>query len=338
VPRLLILTEGPADGAGCPSTFYRVTQFLEPLRQLGWQIDVRPSDPPKYASSPIRTLRARVNWTVGRIRNRSQDLQAAEQADVVWLQRDLTTMRSARLEQLLRLMCRRLVFDFDDALYLNRGRKRKIGRICQFADTVLAGNATLAAFATKHNSATHVLPTVVDTAVYQPAPPTENARPVVGWIGLASNLPYLEPIARSLIDSGIELRIMTDDPGRLTFEAEVVPWSREAELDEVQRWDIGLMPLPDEPFARGKCGLKALLALACGKPVVLSPVGVNAEIVRDGVEGLHATTPDEWASALRSLTGDEALRARMGAAARERVVAHYSVEAWAPRLDRLLRG
>jgi len=113
-------------------------------------------------------------------------------------------------------------------------------------------------------------------------------------------------------------------------------WSEASEVAEIQQFDIGIMPLPDEPFERGKCGYKLIQYMACGKPVVASPVGANTSIVRDGIEGFLASTDAEWMQLLGILCDDNALRQRMGAAGRVRVEAEYSLQVAAPHLERLL--
>ena len=190
-----------------------------------------------------------------------------------------------------------------------------------------------------------VLPTVVDTAIYRPHkdPGQDDAPPVIGWIGSPSTwayvrpiLPLLEEVART---TGARVRVV--GAGKIAvsemFEGlEIVEWAQESEVAEVQAMDIGLMPLPDEPWARGKCGYKLIQYMACELPVIASPVGVNSEIVVPGETGILATGPDQWKAALEQLVGDKVMRQRMGMAGRQRAEDHYSLKVHAPRLVEIL--
>jgi glycosyltransferase involved in cell wall biosynthesis len=127
------------------------------------------------------------------------------------------------------------------------------------------------------------------------------------------------------------------DAAALGLPMDSVPWSEQTEAQDIARLDVGIMPLVDAPFERGKCGYKLIQYMACGLPVVASPVGVNRQIVEHGVNGFLAETPEQWATALRTLCADPALRARMGAAGRRKVEQHYSLQVTAPRLVQILR-
>jgi glycosyltransferase involved in cell wall biosynthesis len=165
----------------------------------------------------------------------------------------------------------------------------------------------------------------------------------VGWIGSPSTQEYLRHIgpalARFCAETGGRVQAIGVEE-RFQLEGvplEAVPWSKETELAALQALDVGIMPLADSPWERGKCGFKLIQYMACGLPVVASPVGANREIVIDGETGALAATQDEWVSALKSLAGDAARRRRMGEAGRARVVSGYSLQAVAPRLAALLR-
>jgi glycosyltransferase involved in cell wall biosynthesis len=158
----------------------------------------------------------------------------------------------------------------------------------------------------------------------------------IAWIGLPYNLAYLDALAAplaSLAAAGhrCELRVISSAlPRDLSPFAGVDvllrPWSEAGEVDELLACDVGIMPLPDSPWAEGKCGLKLLQCMAAGLAVVASPVGVNPDIVQDGVNGLLASTPDEWKTALERLAGDPALRRSLGKAGQQTVAKHYSLE------------
>jgi glycosyltransferase involved in cell wall biosynthesis len=165
---------------------------------------------------------------------------------------------------------------------------------------------------------------------------------VVGWTGSHSSVPYLSLVRGPLQELrrrrpfrfliiGVE---QFEIPG---VDVECRPWSAESEVRDLWDMDVGIMPLPDEPWARGKCGMKAIQYMGIGIPAVVSPVGANREIVRDGVTGFHAATDAEWIGTLDRLLADASLRERLGAAARESVRTLYSAEAHAPRVAEILR-
>jgi glycosyltransferase involved in cell wall biosynthesis len=209
---------------------------------------------------------------------------------------------------------------------------------------VIAGNDYLAARARAAGAARiELLPSVIDLARYrQKTASPASSRFTVGWIGSPSTTPYLHslaPVLRNLAD--VEgLRVVNVGGAPWTPEdlaVDNLPWSEDTEVEDMLRFDVGVMPLPDDPWARGKCGFKLIQYMGCGLPVVASPVGANAQIVEHGLTGFHATTPDEWSQSLRALAGDPQLRARMGAAGFARVRTHYSLEAVAPRLVAMFR-
>jgi glycosyltransferase involved in cell wall biosynthesis len=232
------------------------------------------------------------------------------------------------------------IYDFDDAFYLkyHSGRLemarpllgRKFETVISGASAVTAGNHALADFARLHNPKTQFLPTVVDTARYLPQPAKRSGQVfTVGWIGSPSTASYLSELVVPLCAIGQE--------GSVRFiviggQAPVVPnvtvveleWAEATELDLINSFDVGLMPLRDDEWTRGKCAFKLIQYMACAVPVIASPVGANIEVV-DGECGLLASTPQEWTEALRFLRDQPNRRSEMGQAGRERVVSHYSL-------------
>ena len=236
-------------------------------------------------------------------------------------------------------------FDFDDALMFRDSsrvrqrswqRRARLRRMVRGATRVIAGNRTLADWAATAGARVTVVPTVIDLAGFPDRPP-EPGPPVAGWIGSRPNLPYLEAILPRL--AGLRqarIRVVCDAPPRAKgIPIDFRPWSLERETEDLRSFRVGLMPLPDDPWTRGKCALKILQCFAAFVPVVCSPVGANAEIVREGENGLFARSPAEWIGAIEQILGDEPLRRRMATAARETVAAGYSVAA---HLDRFLEA
>jgi glycosyltransferase involved in cell wall biosynthesis len=282
------------------------------------------------------------------------DVARAGKFDCVYLLREAAAIGPAIFERLLAARTP-YVFDFDDAIFLpqvsdvNRSfaflkSHQKTKSICRRAAHVMAGNEYLAAWARHYNANVTVIPTTVDTDRYTPRDRPDNPIPVIGWIGSPTTAVYLRQIrdvfVRLAETHSFRLRIIGAPDFEQTFgvDTESVPWSAETELDELCKFDIGLMPLRDDEWARGKCGLKALLYMSQGQAVVCSPVGVNREIVIDGVNGLQAVTTADWVQSLRQLLDSSSLRSRLGAAGRQTVLARYSARSQVPRVAAILRA
>lgn len=282
---------------------------------------------------------------------RARLLRNLDAYDVAYVYREVALLGRAWFEACI---ARRLplVFDFDDAIYLPVASPanawavalkspRKTASICRLASHVTVGNETLAAFARSVASAVTVVPSTIDTEVYMVRAKGPNARPIVGWTGSLTTVPHLESVAnallrlRSLFD--FELRVIGGTPSLPGLDVRQVPWRAETEVEDLQPLDVGIMPLPDDEWSRGKCGMKALQYMALGIPPVVSPVGVNAAIVQDGVNGFHARTDDEWVEKIALLLRNPSLRQRLGAAARHTVEESYSARVQAPRMAQVLR-
>jgi glycosyltransferase involved in cell wall biosynthesis len=323
-------------GAEVPAARFRVNQIVPALREHV-ECTVLPANPSVYGDydsrrSPVRPLTQPMS-----VVSRFRQLGAVEQADVVWLQRPMTQYFWTGLER--RVAAKKpMVFDFDDAIFHNRWglEKYKLRRIIEAASHVVAGNSYLAEFAAAPDKTT-IIPTVVDEKRYTPRDDPDGPFTIV-WTGLSHNLrelmPYREALQRALAETGGTLVIVADAllPGIVDgLPVEFVQWSPETEVTALARGHVGIMPLGDTPYNRGKCAFKLIQYMARAIPVVGSPVGANAEVVRDGVDGMHARTPDEWTSALLDLARDRARRVRFGAAGRQRVESTYSVTAVVPQ-------
>jgi glycosyltransferase involved in cell wall biosynthesis len=270
--------------------------------------------------------------------------------DVVFIQRK--RLKGWELKW-VRSRARCLVYDFDDAvMYRDRlsrdphspSRRRHFWRMIEACDLVLAGNRFLYEEAIRHQNRVEILPTCLDLERYAPrGQDVPSSCITLGWIGDTGSIHYLEtfkPILEALGKEipNLQLKILSSrfiECERLRVIP--VPWRADTELRELQTFDIGIMPVPDDPWSQGKCGLKLLQYMAAGVPVVCSPVGVNAEIVRDGTEGLFARSEGEWIDQIRKLALDAELRHRMGTAAFDRVKNAYSLQSHAPRLVQMLR-
>lgn len=246
----------------------------------------------------------------------------------------------------LRRAAPRYAFDFDDAIMFRDSsaarmhsprRERRVRRMLRGATAVLAGNGYLAEWASRHCSRVLLLPTTVDLGAYPLAPPPDGP-PVIGWIGTHSTLPYLAARLPALARLAarrpdLTVRVVSDGTIRgADLPLINVPWSLAGEIDELRRFHVGIMPLPDDVWTRGKCAVKILQYFAAGVPVVCSPVGAARDIVEHGRNGFFADSDEEWAAHLEALLADATLRRRMGAAGRALVEAKYSVQSGIPQL------
>jgi glycosyltransferase involved in cell wall biosynthesis len=285
-------------------------------------------------------------------------LRSLQDYDAFFVYREAYPFGPAWFETLLaRSQGQPIVYDFDDAVYLNNTSDankfvsvlkypRKVRSIIRKSALVLAGNRHLADYAREYNASVAVLPTCVDTSVWVPRarPRDPGAPPVVGWIGTPTTTTYLESLgpvlARVAPRQRFVLRVSgSADPVELPgVETSNEAWSLEREVELFNTCDVGIYPLKDDEWARGKCGFKAIQFMACGVPVVAAAVGVNREIIEDGVNGFLASTDEEWVDKIGRLLADPDLRRRLGEAGRRTVEARYSLTVNAPRLASMLRA
>jgi glycosyltransferase involved in cell wall biosynthesis len=312
-----------------PSSRFRVRQFLAPLRRAGIEAVEYHPWVSKYARAP---------WQLTGLGVASRFLHAvaARRYDLAWLNRELVTGR----ETFERFAGRRRLLDVDDAIWL-QGRAGFARRIAARCAGVIAGNERIAEYFRPAARRVWIVPTVVDTDVWRPAPsPSPRVPPqageefAVGWSGSRWNLPYLyaieEALARFLDDHAAARLVVVCDrrprfrrlpAGRVRF----VRWSPAVEVAALQGLSAGIVPLPDDEWTRAKCATKMLCAMAVGLPVVASPVGAAAEILRRAPLGLAARGSDDWYDALAQLYARPGERAAMGAAGRRVAVESYSV-------------
>lgn len=286
---------------------------------------------------------------------RAIDLARQPAPDLWWIEKELWPFAPAWLETLL-LSRRPYALDFDDAIFHNydrhrlalvrRGWGQKVDRLMAGAALVTAGNAYLAERARAAGARrVEIVPTVVDLDLYPLRTPggADDGGPIdITWIGSPATVGYLQLLAEPLrqLTARHPVRLVVIGGGEIRLPgADVVirPWSAATEAADLARCHIGVMPLVDSPWERGKCGYKLIQYMACALPVIASPVGVNCEIVREGVNGLLAASDGQWLDALERLVADDALRRRMGRAGREIAEREYSVQAVSPRLAALLR-
>lgn len=349
--RALFVVPYPHDTA--PGQRFRYEQWLRLLPAGSIDVDVHSLlTPAAYASlyKPGAAAGKAVAAALGLAR-RLKDVVGANRYDVAFVFREAFALGPPVIESLLE---RRLpvVYDFDDAIFVgdtseaNRslaGLKwpQKVERIVAGATMTTVGNEWLAAWARRHSDHVTVIPTTIDTDAYRPRPRLQRDLIRLGWSGSPTTVKHLHTVdgalRRILKELPVELAVVGDasytlpEAGSAGERVSAKAWSAASEIDDVSSFDIGIMPLPDDQWSKGKCGLKGLQYMALGVPTVMSPVGVNTAIIAPGENGFLATSEDEWVDVVTRLVRDEALRRRVGEAGRRTVVDRYSGRTWAPR-------
>lgn len=332
----------------------RIWQYLPCLEAAGFEIVAQPLLPDSYVSN-LQAGRRDLGETAAAYARQVLRLLRRRPYDLIWIEKEVLPWVPLALERLLLPRVIPRVIDYDDAVYhLYEAHPRRLVRAflkekhasaMRRAATVVAGSAALADRARSAGAANVVIvPTVVDLDRYPPPQPAarDHTVPRICWIGQQSTASFLTLYRRlfaSFRDRGeAEFVAIGIDAAALDLPMRSVPWSEAEEVAAISACDIGIMPLADGAFERGKCGYKLIQYMACGLPVVASAVGANRDIVRHGVNGFLAGTEEEWRDALRTLAADPALRARMGAAGRRRVEEEYSLQVAGPRMAEILRA
>lgn len=330
------------------STRYRLGQFAPGLAKHGINLKVSGLLGDEYLRRRFEGRGLPLSSMIHAGAERWRQVHQIGDYDVAMVYCELFPFMPAWLERML--LRRPYLYDMDDAFYLRYqiGPKRlvrsllgdKFDSLMAGAAAVTAGNTVLANYARGHNRTVTKLPTVVDTCRYVPDISRRGPDFTIGWIGSPSTATYLPGLVEPLSLLGAE--------GPLTFvviggKAPLIPnvnvieieWSEQTEVDLINTFDVGVMPLPDDAWARGKCAFKLIQYMACAVPVVASPVGANLDVVTADC-GLLANTPQEWVSALRTLRDNRSARQRMGEAGRERVIEHFSLHTALPKLAEVI--
>jgi glycosyltransferase involved in cell wall biosynthesis len=353
--KLLVLAPCPTSAA---STRFRLEQFFPALRAAGIEPILRPFlDERGFATiydrgAPLAKLGAAMRAIAGRI----ADLVRSFDVGAVLVHREAALVGPPILEWLLtRALRRPVIFDLDDAVWvpyasptygalLSRLFKApgKTHFTLSAAARVIAGNPYVADYARRYNAATEVIPTVVDTDQFRPAPVAPREVPVIGWIGTHSSLQYLRAIVPALERlrrrRPFTLKVVGATLDAPSLQIDNVPWTLEREVEDFRSLDVGLYPLVEDAWSLGKSGFKAVQYMACAVPVVASPVGVTVDIVRDGVSGFLARSDDEWVARLDQLLASAELRRRLGDRGREEAELHWSLRTHAPRFVDVVRS
>ena len=335
------------------SSRIRSYQYLPYLRQQGIHVTEAPLSGDSFVAD-LYGGRPR-DWTsIGKSYiKRLRTLSRLKRFDLLWIERELFPYVPALVERILSMTSVPYVIDYDDAIFHNYDQDRnplvrgmlgkKIEQVMRHARLVIVGNSYIHSYA-ENSQARWIeeLPSVVDTDRLQPSSKLAIDTFTIGWVGTPLNAGYLHPIQTALAEvcADGKARVVLIGSGALKLEGVspmIRPWTDAGEASDIGSFDVGIMPLPDAPWERGKCGYKLLQYFACGIPAVASPVGVNQTIVEHSINGFLASSPGDWSHALETLRDDPDKRRSMGNSGREKVERQYSISVTAPKLAALLR-
>ena len=350
--RILLLARYGRLGA---SSRLRMLQYVPYLMEHDFEVVVEPLLDNAYIEAIYRGRKVSATRVIAAYGRRVRSLAGARDFDALWVEKESLPWLPAFVEHGLipgGLPC---LVDYDDAVFhrydahsnviVRTVLGRKIDAVMAGASVVTVGNRYLADRARRAGARrVEILPTVVDASRYPVGTQKPDGKFTIGWIGTPITTPYVLDVLAAIRNVGAQTnaRLVLVGAGAETFDhqgmpIEILPWNEESEARDVASFDVGIMPLRDGPFERGKCGYKLIQYMASGIPVVASPVGVNAEIVETGVNGYLADSPAEWTEALMTLAQDPQRAAALGAAGRRKVEVQYDVAVTAPRVAALLR-
>ncbi|WP_426060763.1 glycosyltransferase family 4 protein [Hymenobacter sp. B1770] len=348
--RILFLVPYPIGSA--PSQRFRFEQYLGALTTHGYQYHLAPFLSPATWTilyKPGHTLKKTWGILEGFAR-RFLLLFRVPTYDFVFVHREAAPIGPPIFEWIIaKILKKKIVYDFDDAIWLANTSEtnkiaagikwnQKVNNICRWAYKNSCGNAYLADYARQFNPCSVVNPTTIDTVRLhnKVRDQSVSGRLVIGWTGTHSTLKYLDqvvPVLSKLEAEGLEFefRVISNQPPAMRLHSLVfLPWQKDTEIADLLGFHVGLMPLEDDLWAKGKCAFKALQYMALGIPALVSPVGMNTEVVKPGQNGFVCATPDEWEVSLRYLLTDSNLRQKIGLAARNTIEQRYSVQANTP--------
>jgi len=333
-------------GDAGPSSRLRFHQYVPALEAAGAQVRAEPFLDNGYVERFFASgERSRSAMARGYARRLAAIIRG--RADLIWVEKEAFPFLPGIFERAFAARGIPYVVDYDDAIFHNydlatsplarRILGTKLDPLLACAALVTAGNDYLADYAVSHGARQVIdIPTVVDVGDYEVVEPVDDGQLRIGWIGTPGNAIYLAPVVEAInrLSNRLRLRLVTIGAGEvpgLIVPHDRYAWSAQTQAMHLGQIDIGVMPLVDSPWERGKCGFKLVQYMAAGRPVIASPVGVNQQIVQSDV-GLLATSVDDWMTAIDTLARDPVRRRTMGRSARAAAEMRYSLQATAPRL------
>ncbi len=337
--RILILPRYEING---PSSRYRFFQYLPYLKEQGWEITINPLLGANYVKHLYEKAPFPLVEIVLGYFKRMFLLLRKGKYDIIWVEQEAFPWIPSFIEKPLIKSKTKLIADYDDAFFHRYDLHKffliryifgkKIDMVMSIANLVLAGNEYLSDRAKENNSQLiEIFPTVVDTNKFVSMGSPGKNYFTIGWIGSPSTKKYLfmiEEALKEIYNLG-KAKITLVGAGDLKFKdfpTDNIDWDEQTEVEEISKFDVGIMPLVDGPFERGKCGLKLIQYLSCGIPVIGSPVGVNNQIIQHGINGFKADTVKDWTKYLRIMKEDSDLRKKMGIEGRKFIVLNYSLK------------
>lgn len=341
-----------------PGQRFRFEQFMEHLQHEGFEITysylLNKLDDKIFYQKGQYLLKILIGLKGFLIRLR--DWMRAGRYDIILVYREAHFIGTTFFERRFAHSKAKLVFDFDDAIWLNDTSEansnlkwlknpEKIGKIISISDLVIAGNHYLADYAKIFNQDVMVIPTSIDTNYHKPMPRSRKGPICIGWTGSMTTIkhfqdavPWLKRLKEDYADA-ITFKVIVDAPMKWPeLGIKSTPWSKETEIKELNSIDIGIMPLPDDQWSQGKCAFKGIQYMALEIPAVMSPVGVNNDIIIEDENGYLAGDENEWVEKISALIESEGLRTRIGKAGRKTIVDHYSVEVQKTVLSEALKS
>jgi len=344
MPKILFIAIHRPDRS--PSQRFRFEQYLSFLQQNGWEYDfsnlISEKDDKIFYQKGYFFRKGLIFFKS--IIIRVLDVLKASKYDVVFIQREAFFTGTTFFEWAFSRSKAKVIFDFDDSIWLSNvsdankklewlknGHKTK--KIIAFSDLIIAGNQYLASYAEEFNENVIVIPTTIDLNYHKKIEVEISDKITIGWTGTSTTLRYLEEKLNILeklknkFKNKVAFKIIVEfDKTYDSINTTTTKWSKEEEIKDLNRIDIGIMPLPDDQWTRGKCGFKGLQYMALGIPTVMSPVGVNTEIITHGENGFLAKTDQEWFDLLSKLIESEQLRKELGVKGKKTIENKYSVE------------
>ncbi|MBU0489556.1 MAG: glycosyltransferase family 4 protein [Bacteroidetes bacterium] len=339
-----------------PGQRFRFEQYFQYLEKNGFKCtlsNIVSADDDQYLYKPGELFR-KAEFVRKSHSIRRKNIRELGKYDIIFIFREALMSRSIRYEKQFKASGKPIVFDFDDSIWLSNvsdankwfswmKNAEKTASIVALSDVAIAGNQYLADFAKKYNQSVIIIPTTIDTEDYKPLPKIyENNSVTIGWSGSITTIqhfeyavPFLKKIKEKYGDS-VQIGVIGDgNYNNPEIGVQGIPWSHSTEIKDLSEFDIGIMPLPDDEWAKGKCGLKGLQYMALEIPTIMSPVGVNTEIIQDGENGFLANSENEWFEKICLLIENSELRQKLGKAGRQTVIERYSVESQKERYLKL---